>query len=48
MGIKNFGKEVVIAIPVPLIIQWHDKEVTSLQSLQPGVTFLLAGDSITL
>ena len=43
---KHFGKEVVIAIPVALVIQRNDKEVAALQSLQPRVAFFLAGDGI--
>ena len=33
---ENFGKEVMIAIPVAPVIQWNDKEVASLQGLQPA------------
>ena len=43
---EHFGKEVVIAIPVALVIQRNDKEVAALQGLQPRVAFLLAGDGI--
>ena len=43
---ENFGKEVVIAIPVALVIERNDKEVASLQGLQPRVALLLAGDGI--
>jgi len=43
---EHFGKEVVIAIPVAPVIERNDKEVASLQGLQPRVAFLLAGDGI--
>ncbi len=43
---EHFGKEVVIAIPVTRVIQRNDKEVASLQGLQPCVAFSLAGDGI--
>src|SRR6266567_6918380 len=43
---EHFGKEVVIAIPVALVIERNDKEVASLQGLQPLAAFLLAGDGI--
>ena len=43
---ENFGKEVVVAIPVPRVIERNDKEVAALQGLQPRVAFLLAGDGI--
>ena len=43
---EHFGKEVVIAIPVALVIQWHDKEVATLQGFQACAAFLLAGDGI--
>ena len=46
MRIEHVGKEVVVAIPVALIVQRHDKEVASLQGLQPRAAFLLAGDGI--
>src|SRR4051794_542463 len=41
MGIKNFTKEVVVAIPVASVIQRHHKEVASLQGLQPDGALLL-------
>ena len=43
---EHVGKEVVIAIPVALVIQRHDKEVAALQGLQQRAAFLLAGDGI--
>ncbi len=46
MRMEHVGKEVVIAIPVAVVIQRHDKEVAALQSRQPRGAFLLAGDGI--
>ena len=43
---EHVGKEVVIAIPVALVIQRHDKEVASLQGLQAHAAPRLAGDGI--
>ena len=46
MCIENFGEEVMVAKPLALIIQWDDKEVASLQGLQPRLAFFLVGDGI--
>jgi hypothetical protein len=46
MRIENFGEEVMITIPLALVIQRNDKEIASLQGLQPRVAFLLVGDGI--
>src|SRR3712207_5994297 len=43
---ENFGKEVMVAIPVALVIQRNDEEVASLEGLQSSVAFLLVGDGI--
>jgi hypothetical protein len=43
---EHFGKEVMITIPVALVIQRNNKEVASLQGLQPRIAFFLAGDGI--
>ena len=43
---EHLGKEVVIAIPLALVIQRHDKEVAALQGLQPRLAVRLAGDGL--
>ncbi|WP_419875124.1 hypothetical protein [Candidatus Pristimantibacillus sp. PTI5] len=43
---ENLGKEVMIAIPAALVIQWNDKEVASLKGIQLYAAFLLTGDGI--
>ena len=43
---EDVGKEVMIAIPVALVVQRHDKEVAPLQGLQLRGASFLAGDGI--
>ena len=37
MRMEDFGKQVMIAIPVALVIQRNDEEVAALQGLQAGL-----------
>src|ERR687893_1223980 len=46
LRIENVRKEVVVAKPMALVVQRNDKEVASLQGLQPRVAILLIGDGI--
>ncbi len=44
---EGFGKEGMIAIPLPLAIQRDDKQISSLKVLKHELTVLLLHDSIT-
>jgi hypothetical protein len=46
MRVKNLRKEVMVPIPMSPVIQWENKKVASLQSLEPHIASLLAGDGI--
>ncbi|MBK9715005.1 MAG: hypothetical protein IPO81_27505 [Kouleothrix sp.] len=45
-ALKNFGKQMVIWIPLARAIQRHDKEVAALECFQPCAATLLTGDGI--
>ncbi|MNS74985.1 hypothetical protein D3C72_1084810 [compost metagenome] len=46
MHSENLSEEVMIAIPLAPVIQGNNKEIASLQGLEPRTAILLASDSI--
>ena len=45
-GLQQVSKEVVVAVPAPVIVQGHNKQVTSLQPLQQLLAVSSAGDGV--
>ena len=43
---EHLGKQVVIAIPLARVIEWHNKEVAALQRLELRLAALLATHGI--
>jgi hypothetical protein len=43
---QELGEEVVVAVPVPLVVERDDEEVIPLQSLQHLLALIAAGDRI--
>src|SRR5215469_8039472 len=44
---EHFGKQMVIAIPMPLVVQRNQKEIGPLQDREDRVAFLLVSDGVT-
>ena len=44
---EDVGEEVMVAIPLAPVVQRHDKEVATIERLQPRAAVLLAGHGIT-